>query len=92
MALLATSAGHLSDLTLRLPAPAAHFVQGHTETVASAMAARSADLERGRARTTDLNFLLTKRYSFGSDVSRSHTQFVADLINSTPIEVVAEYR
>lgn len=92
VALLATSAGHLSDLTLRLPAPAARFAQQHTEVLASAMSARADGLERGRARTTDLNYLLTKRFSFGShDVSRCHAQFVADLINSTPIEVVAEY-
>lgn len=92
VALLATSAGHLSDVTLRLPAPAARVLQRHTEDVATLLAARAADVDRSRKRTSDLTFLMTKRYSFGEQrVSRAHTQFVADLLGSTPIEVVAEY-
>lgn len=91
-ALLATSSGHLDEVTLRLPAPAARIVQHRTENLAALMHAQSAGIDRGRTRTTDLNFLLTKRYSFGEErVSRAHTQFVADLLSSTPIDVVADY-
>lgn len=92
VALLATSSGHLDEVTLRLPAPAARIVQHRTENLAALMHAQSAGIDRGRTRTTDLNFLLTKRYSFGEErVSRAHTQFVADLLSSTPIDVVADY-
>lgn len=92
VALLATSAGHLSDVTLRLPRVAARLLQERTENLAALMHAQSAGIDRGRTRTTDLSFLMTKRYSFGEErVSRAHTQFVADLLGSTPIDVVADY-
>ncbi len=92
VALIATSAGHLSDVTLRLPGPAAKVLQQNTERLAALMEASSAGIDRNRTRTTDLNLLLTKRYSFGPQrVSREHTRFVADLLGSTPIETVAQF-
>lgn len=92
VALIATSAGHLSDVTLRLPPAAARLFQQNTERVAALLEASSAGIDRNRTRTTDLNLLLTKRYSFGpQQVSREHTRFVADLLGSTPIDVVAQF-
>ncbi len=35
--------------------------------------------------------MLTNRYSFGSPVSPDLTNFTAEMINATPIEVVAEF-
>lgn len=91
VALIATSSGRLSEVTFRLPPLAARAVQGRTDQVAAALAARADLLDRRRARTTDLEFLLTKRLSFGGPVSRGQARFVADLLDSTPIEVVADY-
>ena len=92
VALIATSAGHLSDVTLRLPPAAARLLQQNTERLAALLEASSAGIDRNRTRTTDLNLLLTKRYSFGPQrVSREHTRFVADLLGSTPIDVVAQF-
>ena len=77
---------------MRLPARPRAVLQQRTEDVAALMPSAAADLDRGRNRTSDLNFLLTKRYSFGEQrVSRAHTRFVADLLCSTPIDVVADY-
>ncbi len=89
--LVATSSGRLSEVTFRLPARAARVMQGRTDQLAAAMIARAERLDRRRTRTTDLEFLLTKRLSFGGPVSRGQARFVADLLDSTPIEVVAEY-
>lgn len=91
VALIATSAGGLDDLDLHLPRPLARLFHKEAPRVAAALAARSELIDRNRARTTDLDFLLTKRLSFGGGVSRDQARFVADLIGSTPIEVVADF-
>ena len=83
--LVATSSGRLSEVTFRLPARAARVMQGRTDQLAAAaMIARAERLDRRRTRTTDLEFLLTKRLSFGGPVSRGQARFVADLLDSTP--------
>lgn len=91
VALIATSAGGLADLDLRLPRPLARLFHREAPSLAAALAARAERIDRSRTRTSDLDFLLTKRLSFGGGVSRDQARFVADLIGSTPIEVVAEY-
>jgi pimeloyl-ACP methyl ester carboxylesterase len=91
VALMATSAGALGEITLGVPAYAAkalHRVMPSFVTVA----ARQPDLvERSRRAGSDLGYLLTKRYSFASDVSPSLVRFCAEMVSATPIEVIADF-
>jgi pimeloyl-ACP methyl ester carboxylesterase len=48
-------------------------------------------VERGRRIGGDLGLVLTKRYAFGSETPESLIRFVQDLIQSTPIDVIAAY-
>lgn len=91
VALVATSAGELASVPLLLPKTASRAVHRRSQAIAALLVAQQARIERGRARTTDLDYLFTKRLSFGSNVSPAQVQFIADLLGSTPIEVIAEY-
>ncbi|MFT6565013.1 MAG: pimeloyl-ACP methyl ester carboxylesterase [Actinomycetes bacterium] len=48
-------------------------------------------IDFGRKYGNDLGLLLTSRYSFGSQVSPDITKFTVEMINATPIEVIAEF-
>jgi pimeloyl-ACP methyl ester carboxylesterase len=57
-----------------------------------ALLARQADVvERGRKAGTDLAFLITRRYAFGTRVPPSLVQFCSDMIEATPVDVVAAF-
>jgi len=90
-ALIATSSGRMKENPLGLPMIAAALLHKRLDTVAGLMRTRSALIEKRRARASDLTFLLMKAYSFGGQSSPSQTQFVTDMLNATPIDVVAEY-
>lgn len=91
VALIATSAGQLSELTLRMPRRASQYVHRRAERVALALTSNSERIERRRGYANDLTLLLTKRYSFGGRVTASQVEFVADLVMSTPIDVAAAW-
>ncbi|HZP54930.1 alpha/beta hydrolase, partial [Actinocrinis sp.] len=48
-------------------------------------------VERGRRAGGDLGLVLTRRYAFGSDAPESAVRFVQELIQSTPIDVIARF-
>lgn len=89
--LISTSAGRMREVSLGLPAPAASMFHQHAGNLSSKMSERKELIERGRSRTSDLTFLLTKIYSFGGKASPSQTRFVADMVGATPIDVIAEF-
>lgn len=91
VALVATSAGQLSELTLGMPRLASRYVHRRAERVALYLASNSDRIERRRAYANDLTYLLTKRYTFADRVTTSQVQFVADLVMSTPIDVAAAW-
>jgi pimeloyl-ACP methyl ester carboxylesterase len=89
--LVASSAGDLSKVAMALPGPVGRFVHRLTPGVL-ALLARQADLvERGRKAGTDIAYLLTRRYAFGSPVPASLVQFCSDMIEATPVDVVAAF-
>ena len=51
---------------------------------------RPALVARSRSAGRDIEFVLTKRYSFASDVPPSLVRFAADA-RATPIDVIAEF-
>ncbi len=91
VALMATSASGLVGVPLGLPDAATKLVTRTTPGFAASLARNKDLIERGRRASSDLALLLTNRYSFGSKVSPSLTAFVAEMLNATPIDVVAEF-
>ncbi len=91
VALLATTAGGLADAPLGLPEPLGQALHRIIPPVLAAASEQSALIEAGRRNAGDLTYLLTKRYSFGSGAPRAMTEFVADMIAATPVDVIAEF-
>ena len=91
VALLATSAGDLSEVPLGLPGPAARLAHRSAPDVAGVLTAWRALVEVARARQSDLSVLLTGLYSFGSAMPAVESSFVADMLAAVPIEVVADF-
>jgi pimeloyl-ACP methyl ester carboxylesterase len=92
VALLSTSTGQLTDVTLGLPSIAAKLRAPVLPLALRLMRSRSALIERSRRIGSDIAWLLTRRYSFGStDVSPALVEYVGRMIAATPVEVVADF-
>jgi pimeloyl-ACP methyl ester carboxylesterase len=92
VALLSTSTGRLAEVTLGLPALLAKLRSPILPLVLRGMRSRTALIERSRRVGSDLAWLLTRRYSFGSkDVSPALVEYVGQLIAATPVDVLAEF-
>ena len=91
VALIATSSGGLAEVPLGMPAPLARWFHNAAPQVAGVLARRKDLVERGRRAGSDIAYLLTKVYSFGSNVPPSLTGFVHRMLSATPIDVVAEF-
>jgi pimeloyl-ACP methyl ester carboxylesterase len=91
VALLGTSPGKLADVTWGAPAYSAKVLRRAAPGLVAALGRQHRIIERGRRLGRDVAFLLTKRYSFASDVSPSLVDFTARLLESTPVDVVAEF-
>lgn len=90
-ALMATSAGEFADLEFGLPRAAAKVFHTAAPSVFELLTKQRALVERGRRAGGDLGLVLTKRYAFGSDAPESAVRFVQELIQSTPIDVIARF-
>ena len=89
--LLSTSAGRLAEVTLGVPALAARFLHRAAPGVMSVLGRAPRLVELGRRTGNDLEFALTRMYSFGSDVPAAVVDFVMQMNAGTPIEVVADF-
>ena len=90
-ALICTSAGRFEDIAFGLPRPSAKLLHRTTPAVLDLLARQSGLVERGRALGGDLGLVLTRRYAFGSDVPESLVRYTQDLIQSVPIDVIADF-
>ncbi|MGW8379129.1 alpha/beta hydrolase [Streptomyces sp. ODS28] len=94
-AFLGTSAGGLGDLTYGLPLPPSgvKVLRRVVPGVLKALVAQAELVERGRRAAADLLAGLVKRYSFGAvrEVDAGVARFAERLIESVPIDVVAEF-
>lgn len=89
--LIATAAGGLEPARLGVPGPLGSVVHRVSPSFVAALS-RAPDLvEHGRKAGSDVGFLLTRHYSFGSKVPPARVEFVAEMLGGTPIEVVAEF-
>ncbi|MFG2414441.1 alpha/beta fold hydrolase [Streptomyces goshikiensis] len=94
VALIGTSSGGLGEVTYGLPLPAAGLsaVRRVLPGVLRALGSQVELVEKGRRATADLFAGMVKRYSFGSrDVDPAVARFAERLIETTPIDVVAEF-
>jgi pimeloyl-ACP methyl ester carboxylesterase len=92
VALLSTSTGRLSEVTLGLPAVTAKLRAPVLPYALRIMRSRATLIERSRRVGSDISWLLTRRYSFGSnDVSPALVEYVGHMIAATPVEVVADF-
>ncbi|MFG3252199.1 alpha/beta fold hydrolase [Streptomyces sp. NPDC048172] len=93
VALLGTSAGGLGEVTYGLPAVGVKAVRRVVPGVLRALVKQTELVERGRRATADLFAGLVKRYSFGAarDVDAGVARFAEKLIESVPVDVVAEF-
>ena len=91
VALMSTSPGRLSELTLGIPARAAKLIKPLTGKTVEQLGRRPALVERGRRVGSDLGFLLTRRYAFGGPVAPSLVEFVEQMIAAVPIDVIADF-
>ncbi len=89
--LIATSAGEFADLEFGLPRAAAKLFHTAAPSMFELLTRQRALVERGRRAGGDLGLVLTRRYAFGSDAPESAVRFVQELIQSTPIDVIARF-
>ncbi|MEU6013158.1 alpha/beta hydrolase [Streptomyces sp. NPDC047515] len=92
VAFIGTSSGKLGEVSFGLPIAGVNAVRRVLPGVLRALGSQAELVERGRRATADLFAGLIKRYSFGSrDVDPAVERFAERLIESTPIDVVAEF-
>ncbi|TRV77070.1 alpha/beta hydrolase [Streptomyces sp. 130] len=92
VAFVGTSSGRLNEVSFGLPVVGVNAVRRVLPGVLRALGSQAELVERGRRATSDLFAGLVKRYSFGSrDVDPAVARFAERLIESTPIDVVAEF-
>ncbi|WP_069171136.1 alpha/beta fold hydrolase [Streptomyces griseus] len=92
VAFVGTSSGKLGEVNFGLPVAGVNAVRRVLPGVLKALGSQAELVERGRRATADLFAGLIKRYSFGSrDVDPAVARFAERLIESTPIDVVAEF-
>ncbi len=90
VALVATSPGRLAEFSLGVPAAAGRALWRLAPTALSALHRRPQLVSRGRQLGSDVQYVLTKRYAFATDVPPSLVHFVGAMHEQTPLDVLAE--
>ena len=91
VALMSTTAGELADVTMGLPAFAARAFQQLAPRLVWMSQRSPALVERGRRMSSDLSLMITKMYAFASPVPVEVADFALEMVNRTPVEVLAEF-
>ncbi|ONK12022.1 alpha/beta hydrolase [Streptomyces sp. MP131-18] len=93
IALLATSAGDLAEVTYGFPASAVRAVRRVVPGVLRALGSQQELVDRARRLAGDLYAGLVRRYAFGTpdEVDAGVARFAERLIDSVPVEVVAAF-
>ena len=90
VALVSTSPGRLAEVTFGVPAAAVRVLRRAAPKALAALNRRPGLVARGRHLGGDIEFVLTKRYSFATDVPPALVQFVSRMHDMTPLDVLAE--
>ncbi|MFC4010760.1 alpha/beta fold hydrolase [Nonomuraea purpurea] len=93
VALIATSAGKLAELTLGLPAMVSKVVHKVAPSTVSILGKGGALVDRTRRVGSDIAFLMTRYMGFGDskNISPTVVDFAESMIRATPTEVVADF-
>jgi pimeloyl-ACP methyl ester carboxylesterase len=92
VALVNTSSGGLSELTLGLPGVFGKVFRAAVPGVVRGVGKGGKLIDRGRRIGADVAFVITRRMAFADrEVSPSIVDFLERMIGSTPIEVIAEF-
>jgi pimeloyl-ACP methyl ester carboxylesterase len=90
VALISTSPGKLAEVGLGVPAAAGRVLRRIAPKALEALNRRPGLVAGGRRLGSDLEFVLTKRYAFATDVPPSLVRFVSSMHDQTPLDVLAE--
>jgi pimeloyl-ACP methyl ester carboxylesterase len=90
VALVSTSPGKLAGMGLGVPGAAGRALFKVAPRALRALNRRPDVVSRGLSVGADLQFVLTKRYSFATDVPPSFTRFVAKMHAGTALDVIAQ--
>ncbi len=90
VALISTSPGKLTEVSLGVPAAAGRALRRVAPKALAALNRRPGLVAGGRKLGSDIEFVLTKRYSFATDVPPSLVRFVTRMHDQTPLDVLAE--
>ncbi|AYY14695.1 alpha/beta hydrolase [Actinobacteria bacterium YIM 96077] len=90
-AFIATSADGGSGFRLGLPAPLGSLASRSVPGLVATLGRRPELVEHGRRAGSDLGYVLTRRYSFGSGASPALVEFTAAMNAATPVDVLAEF-
>lgn len=90
VALVSTSPGRLAEVTFGVPAAAGRALRRVAPSALTAMTRRPNLVARGRTIARDLEYVVTKRYSFATDVPPSLVRFVQRMHDQTALDVLAE--
>ncbi|WP_439654152.1 alpha/beta fold hydrolase [Streptacidiphilus melanogenes] len=92
VALLGTTAGNWRDVTFGLPGVGARMFHRVGPGVIKALGRQAGLVERGRRLSSELTAAVYHRFSFGTDdVDPARARFAQLLLESTPVDVVAEF-
>ncbi|WP_214326929.1 alpha/beta fold hydrolase [Nonomuraea sediminis] len=93
VALMATSAGKLAELTLGLPAMLSKAVHKIAPSTISMLGRRGELIDKTRHAGSDIAFLMTRYMGFGDsrNVSPTLVDFAESMIRQTPTEVFADF-
>ena len=88
--LISTSPGKLAEVSLGVPEAAGRALRRVAPRALAALNRRPGLVAGGRKLGSDVEFVLTKRYSFATDVPPSLVRFVTRMHDATPLDVIAE--
>ncbi|MER8059203.1 alpha/beta fold hydrolase [Streptomyces sp. SID8366] len=91
-AFVGTSSGRLGEVNFGLPVAGVNAIRRILPGVLKALGQQAELVEKGRRATAELFAGVIKRYSFaGRDIDPAVERFAERMIESTPIDVVAEF-
>ncbi len=90
VALIASSPGRLAEVTFGVPAAAGRALRRAAPKALAALNRRPALVAHSRSLGADIEFVLTKRFSFATDVPPSLVLFASRMHDATPLDVIAE--
>ena len=90
VALVATSPGGLAEVTFGVRPPRAGRCGGWRPRHSRRSTGTPTLVDRSRPLGADLEFVLTKRYSYATDVPPSLVRFTSRMNDATPIDVIAD--